>query len=121
MPARILIADDMLSMRMLLKTILRGHDVIVEEATNGREAVEKALATPPPDLVMLDVMMPELTGIQSCQMIKEKHKDLPVIMMTTKGEDKFIEAAKAAGADDYLTKPVVPQDLLNAIRKHLKR
>ena len=120
MSKKILIVDDMSSVRMLVKTLLRGEDFVLEEATNGREAVAKALATPLPDLVLLDIVMPELTGIQCCQIIKNKHKDMPVIMLTTKGEEKHIEEAKAAGADDYLTKPVEGPKLLSTIRKHLK-
>ncbi len=116
---KILIVDDMSSVRMLVKTFLRGEDYEMEEATNGREGLAKALANPPPDLVLLDIVMPEINGIQCCQMIKNKNKNLPVVMLTTRGEEKHIEEARAAGADDYLTKPIESLSLLNAIRKHL--
>lgn len=120
--AKILIAEDSPTDIQYIKSILAetGHDLSV--AMDGEEA-EKMVKNEPFDLVILDVVMPKKNGFQVCREIKkdERLKSIPVIMLTSKGEpsDKFW--GEKQGADEYLTKPCEPIDLLLAVKKHLTR
>jgi CheY-like chemotaxis protein len=91
-------------------------------AGNGRAALDLVAATPP-DLVLMDVMMPELDGVQTCRHLKsdQKSRHIPVIMVTTKGQQEMVTAAYAAGCDDFVTKPIDKGELLKKIRGHLEK
>jgi len=110
--ARILVVDDGITMRMFYRQILEGAGFAVEEAVNGLEGVERALAEPF-DLLVVDINMPKMDGYQVIRTIREDEAlwRLPVITIST--EDKEHDALKAysAGANFYLTKPVRPKDL----------
>jgi len=96
---------------------LEGFRVIV--AHNGLEAVEK-VRTQLPDLVIMDVMMPEMDGFEALGLIREI-SDVPVIMLTVKNEDEDKHLAFSSGADDYLTKPFSPQELVDRVKAVLRR
>lgn len=116
---RILVVDDETRMigfiRMNLE--LEGHQVI--EASNGMEALE-AIRTKLPDIVLLDVMMPELDGFETLRMLRE-FSEIPVIMLTAKGEENDKVYGLELGADDYMTKPFGPRELSARIKAVLKR
>jgi two-component system KDP operon response regulator KdpE len=115
----ILVVDDeprIISMiRMNLE--LEGHRVI--EAHNGLEALEQ-IRTKLPDLVLLDVMMPELDGFETLKMLRE-FSSIPVIMLTAKGEENDKVYGLELGADDYVTKPFAPRELSSRIKAVLRR
>ncbi|HRL13844.1 MAG TPA: response regulator transcription factor [Aggregatilineales bacterium] len=115
----ILVVDDeprIISMiRMNLE--LEGHRVI--EAHNGIDALEQ-IRTKLPDLVLLDVMMPELDGFETLKMLRE-FSSIPVIMLTAKGEENDKVYGLELGADDYVTKPFAPRELSSRIKAVLRR
>lgn len=116
---RILVVDDEPRMigfiRMNLE--LEGHQVI--EAHSGVEALE-AIRTKLPDMVLLDVMMPELDGFETLRMLRE-FSSIPVIMLTAKGEENDKVYGLELGADDYVTKPFGPRELSSRIKAVLRR
>jgi two-component system KDP operon response regulator KdpE len=116
---RVLVVDDEPRMigfiRMNLE--LEGHQVI--EAHNGLEALE-AIRTKLPDIVLLDVMMPELDGYETLRMLRE-FSNIPVIMLTAKGEENDRVYGLELGADDYITKPFGPRELSSRIKAVLRR
>ena len=116
---RILVVDDEPRMinfiRMNLE--LEGHQVI--EAHTGLEALE-AVRTKLPDIVLLDVMMPELDGFESLRMLRE-FSNIPVIMLTAKGEENDKVYGLELGADDYIAKPFGPRELSSRIKAVLRR
>lgn len=116
---RILVVDDEPRMigfiRMNLE--LEGHQV--SEAHSGFEALE-SIRTQLPDLVLLDVMMPELDGFETLRMIRE-FSSIPVIMLTAKGEENDIVYGLELGADDYVTKPFAPRELSSRIKAVIRR
>jgi two-component system KDP operon response regulator KdpE len=116
---RILVVDDEPRMigfiRMNLE--LEGYQVI--EAHDGLEALE-AIRTQLPDVVLLDVMMPELDGFETLRMLRE-FSSVPVIMLTAKGEEDDKVIGLELGADDYVTKPFGPRELSSRVRAVLRR
>ena len=96
---------------------LEGHQVL--EAHSGLEALE-AIRTQLPDLVLLDVMMPELDGFETLRMLRE-FSSIPVIMLTAKGEENDKVYGLELGADDYVTKPFGPRELSSRIKAVLRR
>ena len=116
----ILIVDDTETVLMFEKMMLAGQGFKVVTAKNGLEALEK-IAGVQPDLVLLDIMMPELDGIETCKRLKSNPQtmNIPVVMVTTKGEADKVEQAFLAGCNDYLTKPVDKLELLAKVRAHI--
>ena len=119
---RILVIEDEPEMRRNLATILRLENYVPLVAENGRLGVALAKKDKP-DLVLCDVMMPELDGYGVLQALREDLATVtvPFIFLTAKGEKPDIRAGMNLGADDYLTKPVAKNDLLNAVASRLKR
>jgi two-component system chemotaxis response regulator CheY len=108
---KVLIVDDQPSMRMFMGQVVgRGHEV-AGEASNGAEAVN-AVRKLLPDVVFLDIEMPVKNGIDACREIKAGYPNVIVIMVTTKNKEDMIEKAFDAGADDYITKPIMPAEVL---------
>lgn len=118
--ARILLAEDSATELAYLREILKSTPHDLSFATNGQEAEEKARSGLI-DLIILDVVMPKKDGFQICRGLKrdERFKHIPIILTTSKdGEsDKFW--GRKQGADEYITKPFEPEQLLSAIKKHL--
>jgi len=120
LPPRVLIAEDETIVRLDLRGLLssRGFEVC-GEARNGAEAVALARELEP-DLVLLDVKMPELDGIEAARRIMAE-RPVPIVLVTAYGEEALVERAVDAGVFGYLTKPFREQDLLPAIRTALAR
>jgi DNA-binding response OmpR family regulator len=117
--ATVLIVDDDPQLRVLFGQALRTEGFQVEEAGSGTEALE-ILQEQVPDLVLLDVVMPGLSGIETCQRIRER-STVPVIILTALGREQDVVAGLEAGADDYCTKPVSVVQLVARIRAQLRR
>jgi DNA-binding NarL/FixJ family response regulator len=119
---KILVIEDEPEMRRNLATILRLEKFEVSQAENGRAGLELARKNVP-DLILCDVMMPELDGHGVLQALREDAKtaNVPFIFLTAKGEKSDQRSGMNLGADDYLTKPVGKDDLLSAITARLKR
>jgi len=119
---KILIADDMDTFLRLEKMLLEhsGYEIIM--AKSGAETLKK-IQTEHPNLVFLDLMMPDMSGDTICRFVKTNKslQHIPVIMVTTKSEPEYIERCKKAGCDDYLKKPITKRDLLDTIGKFIKK
>ncbi|HTA37123.1 MAG TPA: response regulator transcription factor [Solirubrobacteraceae bacterium] len=117
MTTRVLLADDQELMRMGFRMVIDTQPdmAIVGEAANGREAVDAARELDP-DVVLMDVRMPELDGVQATRLIVESDSDARVIILTTFDLDEYVYAALRAGASGFLLKDAPPADLLSAIR-----
>jgi len=116
---KILIVDDAAFMRMMIKNILTKNGFeVVGEASNGAEAVElyKKLK---PDLVTMDITMPEMDGIEALKKIKEIDPNAKVIMVSAMGQQQLVIEAIQAGAKDFIVKPFQPDRLLEAVNKAL--
>lgn len=119
--ARIVIADDDAVTRKLIESILIVDEYDVRSAEDGLQALQ-FIRENPPDLVLLDVMMPALTGYELCREIKcdPSTADIPVIFLTSKTELEEIAEGFEAGAVDYVSKPPRPLELLARVRTHLE-
>ncbi len=115
---KILIADDEKDIRNLIKVYLLANDYEILEAENGIEALNKIDDSV--DLVILDVMMPKMDGIETCIKIREGYT-MPVLFLTAKIEDIDKLTGFNSGADDYITKPFNPLDLLARVKANLRR
>jgi two-component system, chemotaxis family, chemotaxis protein CheY len=116
---RVLIVDDAVVMRMMIKGILskNGYEV-VGEAQNGVEAVEKYKALSP-DLVTMDMVMPEMDGITAVKAIVASDPGAKIIMCTSMGQQALVVEAIQAGAKSFITKPFQPPKMLETIQKVL--
>jgi CheY-like chemotaxis protein len=114
--SRILIADDEPHIRKLVSFSLGNHGYEVVEATDGAEAVRLAGETCP-DLILLDVMMPIMTGYDALRALKADGatSDIPVVMLSAKSQRSEIEEGLACGAREYITKPFTPKDLVQRV------
>jgi len=121
MAERILAVDDEPHILRLIQINLERAGYTVELAKDGREALQK-IADAPPDLVVLDVMMPYLDGFEVLRTLKRDPatRDLPVIMLTAKASDADVMAGWMDGVHCYLTKPFNPPELLNFVRRILR-
>lgn len=119
---KVLVAEDSMTDAKYIESILTDKDYEVVLAKDGEEA-ENLINSEKFDLIILDVVMPKKNGFQICREIKknEKTKDIPVILVTSKKEEADIYWGKMQGADEYITKPFEPIDLLAAIKKCLKK
>ena len=115
--ARILIAEDEPDIRELVAFTLRfaGHEVTT--TMNGEEAFHKA-GELIPDLILMDVRMPKMTGYDACRAMKAdaKLKDIPVVFLSAKGQDAEIQVGLEAGAEEYLLKPFAPDQLVERVK-----
>ena len=118
---RILIADDEPSLRLLVRATLSANKSFeLIEASDGNEALSK-VQKELPDLILLDVMMPGLSGFEVCERLKNdpKTKNITIIMLTAKGQQSDRDWAISVGTDYFLTKPFSPIELFNLIEKIL--
>lgn len=119
---RILVIDDEAKIRGHTAELLRLEGFEVTEARNGREGVEKARATPP-DLIVCDITMPEMNGHRVLETLRDDARTalVPFVFLTGWGEQEDLRTGMNLGADDYLVKPVVPDDLIASVRARLRR
>ena len=120
-PSRVLIADDNQQNCELLEAYLADGDYEIAFAYDGRQTLDR-VAERIPDLILLDIMMPKLSGYEVCQRLKAEPatKDVPVLMVTALNEPGDIEKAVAAGCDDFLSKPVNSLELKTRVRSLLR-
>lgn len=117
MAKNILICDDAAFMRMMIKDILTKNGyTVVGEAENGAKAVEK-YAELKPDLVLMDITMPEMDGIQALKKIKEADPSATVIMCSAMGQQAIVIESIQSGAKDFIVKPFQADRVLEAVRK----
>lgn len=120
--AKILIAEDEPDIRELVAFTLRfaGHEVTT--VSNGEEAVQSAFQIIP-DLILMDVRMPRMTGYDACRLMKANAtlQDIPVLFLSAKGQDFEIAAGLEAGAEEYLLKPFAPDQLTDRVKAILSR
>ena len=120
--AKILIAEDERDIRDLVAFTLRfaGHEVFA--ASNGEEALEMA-PNVNPDLILMDVRMPRMTGYEACKAMKQNPdlKDIPVVFLSAKGQENEIQQGLEAGAEKYLLKPFAPDQLTTQVKEILAK
>jgi PleD family two-component response regulator len=118
---KILLVDDSATTLMMEQMVLRGQPYDIVTAKNGREAVANA-SIYNPYLILLDVIMPEMNGFEACRAIRQNDatKAVPIIMVTTKGEEANVETGFEAGCSDYITKPINGAELLMKVRSYLE-
>lgn len=116
---RILVIDDDLRLRSLVESHLRSFGFTVDGMSDGRK-VETAIKEAPADLIILDLGLPYEDGLQICRRIRQEH-DVPILMLTARGDDVDRILGLEMGADDYLTKPFHPRELIARIQAILRR
>ncbi|MFW6381502.1 MAG: response regulator transcription factor [Bacillota bacterium] len=116
---KILVVDDEQKIRKVVRAYLEEEGFEVETAVDGREALEKVEAFNP-GLVVLDLMLPKISGEQVCQRIRQS-SDLPILMLTAKGAEEERVEGLNLGADDYMTKPFSSRELVARVRAILRR
>jgi len=117
--ANILVVDDEPQIRRVLRSTLSARGYVITEAKTGEEALEW-IRKGPPDLILLDMNMPGIGGIEACREIR-RGSDAPIIMLTVRNAERDKVAALDAGADDYVVKPFGIEELLARIRAALRR
>ena len=119
--ARILIVDDEPINRQVLHNHLSLHNYRITEACGGEQALELIEQQGPFDLILLDIMMPQISGYQVCSKLRERYamNDLPIIFLSAKNQVSDLMAGFSVGANDYLTKPVTKEELLTRVEAHL--
>src|SRR6185369_6697587 len=118
--ARILVVEDELPMRTALADVLSEEGYRVLTADNGELGLERALADKP-DLILLDIMMPQLDGYAVCTELRRLQNPVPILMLTAKGQVEDRVKGLDVGADDYLVKPFSTEELLARVRAMLRR
>ncbi|PWJ26010.1 two-component system response regulator MtrA [Branchiibius hedensis] len=119
MNARVLVVDDDPSLAEMLGIVLRGEGWDVGHCPDGSGALE-AFRAFKPDVVLLDVMLPGLDGVQVCQQLRAE-SGVPIVMLTARTDTVDVVAGLDAGADDYITKPFKPQELIARVHARLRR
>ncbi len=119
MKPRILVVDDEVQLRRVVSRSLRGHGYDTREAENGADTLT-AFEAFKPDVVLLDLMLPDMTGVDICRELRKNHQT-PIIILSVVGEERAKVAALDEGADDYMTKPFGMDELLARVRVALRR
>lgn len=117
--AKILVVDDEPQVRRVMRTTLTAEGYTIFEARNGEEALQSFRAESP-DIILLDVNMPGMDGLEACRQIR-RNSDVPIIMLTVRSAERDKVLALDAGADDYVVKPFGMQEVLARIRAALRR
>ena len=117
---KILVVDDEERIRRLVRMYLERNSFDVEEAEDGQEALDKALANPY-DLIVLDLMLPSMDGRDVCASLRQQGKEVPIIMLTASGDEMNRIHGFELGADDYVVKPFSPRELVMRVKALLKR
>ncbi|MDK8642731.1 response regulator transcription factor [Niallia taxi] len=118
-PSRILIIEDDVSIAELQRDYLEIHQMVAEIETDGLAGVNRAL-NEPYDLIVIDLMLPSIDGFEICRRIREK-KNIPLMIVSAKKEDIDKIRGLGLGADDYMTKPFSPSELVARVQAHIKR
>lgn len=118
-PSRILIIEDDISIAELQRDYLEIHQIEADIVTDGFEGMNRAL-NEPYDLIVIDLMLPSMDGFEICRRIREK-KDIPLMIVSAKKEDIDKIRGLGLGADDYMTKPFSPSELVARVQAHIKR
>lgn len=118
---KILVVDDELDLVETIRFQLETEGFNVISAYNGEDALNLA-RTENPDLILLDIMLPKLDGYKVCRLLKfdEKYKNIPIIMLTARAQEKDKIIGLETGADEYITKPFDMDKLLESVKAHLK-
>lgn len=119
MNARILVVDDEEAIADLIELYLRNENYTVFKSHNGHDALN-VVESEPLDLAILDVMLPDMSGFEICHKIREKH-NFPIIMLTAKNEEIDKITGLTLGADDYVTKPFRPLEMVARVKAQLRR
>ena len=119
MPIQTLLIDDDPDLAAVLQTLLRGQDIDLNAVLTGAEGIE-ACRKAPPDVVILDLLMPEIDGWEVCQKIRE-FSNVPILILSALGAPGSVARALDAGADDYLIKPVHASLLASRLRTLIRR
>jgi putative two-component system response regulator len=116
----VLVVDDAEEMLMIMESIL-AKEYSVKLFSQAKEAIEYAFSNPP-DLFLLDVMMPDIDGFETCRRLKAnpKLRDIPVIFLTSKNEDEYEEKGFSVGASDFIHKPINAPIVIARVKTHLK-
>lgn len=117
---KILIVDDEPDIREVVSVLLGSEGYRVVQAENGGSAVEMVYADKDIDLVLLDIMMPGMTGVETCEMIR-KRSNVPILFLTAKSQDQDKVEAYSGGGDDYLVKPFSQTELIMKVKSLLRR
>jgi len=122
MLGKVLLVDDEQDILVLLKYNLEKENFLVQTASNGREGIEVAKEFMP-DIIVLDVMMPEIDGIETCLELREipELKNVLITFLTARGEDYSQIAGFESGADDYITKPIKPRVFVSRLKALMRR
>lgn len=118
---RVLLVDDSSTARLLTRLIFsQKPNYVLLSAVDGKDAIERAHAEKP-DLILMDVMMPRMTGLEACRELKKDKETskIPIILLTTRGEEHFVQEGSESGCNDYLTKPVNEKELLDLLKTYL--
>ncbi|ABA20132.1 response regulator transcription factor [Anabaena sp. FACHB-709] len=117
----VLIVEDSLAQREMITDLLKASGLTVTHATDGLEALE-AIKEEPPDLVVLDIVMPKMNGYEVCRRLKSdpKTQNVPVVMCSSKGEEFDRYWGMKQGADAYIAKPFQPTELVGTVKQLLR-
>lgn len=117
---KVLLVDDSNTILMMERLVLKKAPYQIITASNGEDGVARALAEQP-DLILMDVVMPKMNGFEACRRLREEEatKEIPIIMVTTRGEAVNVEAGFESGCNDYVTKPIDALALLTKLRDQL--
>lgn len=118
---KILLVDDSSTSRMTARMLLaESGSYVLTSACDGVEGVERAIAERP-DLILMDIEMPRMNGLEACKILKQNEatRRIPIILLTMRGEESFVQRGRAAGCSDFLTKPVNEHELIEAIKTYL--
>ena len=115
----ILLVDDTETVLLFERTMLKGMGFQLRVAKDGAGALEE-VSRAAPDLILLDIVMPGLDGIETCRRLKDdpQTRDIPIVMVTTKGQPEMVEKAFEVGCDDYITKPLDKTELLSKVKAY---
>lgn len=119
MAVEVLLIDDDPDLGVMLRTLLRGQDFQIKAVFNGPEGIEACRALPP-DIVILDILMPNMDGWEVCEKIRE-FSDVPILILSALGSPGSVARALDAGADDYLIKPIHASLLASRLRTLVRR
>jgi DNA-binding response OmpR family regulator len=118
---KILVVEDEVHIQRLIKLVLEKNGLAVDAVGSGEEALKYLAESPRPDLILLDILMPGIDGLQVLKAIKSntEHKTIPVVMLTALAQENVVLQGIKLGANDYIRKPFHPTELVKRLSKHL--